>query len=393
MQHIRAAVLVGVGGLDEEALLAAGFGGIDDDAVGVGSGSGGAQAEIDAVVPGDAVVGHVEDHVAAAVAIRAAAAVEVVFATEGGELRIADLPAHGRGADLGPRFAAIVADEVIEHVFVRAVIDVSDERAIGEMPESTVAAPVGDEGQLAALRESFAAIGADVQLIDVLFGIASPVFDGVVGEVQHADFAIAILHIIHTATRGTEGPWIAPVLAAVLTLADQRHPVGLPQRILGHIADEVEEHDLAFVGDDGLFGHGGAAHLLLVQLFGKREHLRLAPGLATVQGTFELHPADTGVAAVVAGTVRIKRDQLPRLKLHQRMAEMTAATFRGVINEDKAVIRRIRWREPRGALGGFSGQRGRRRRCRSGGGDRYQEAKMSEEHDESKRVEERDLIR
>jgi len=60
------------------------------------------------------------------------------------------------------------------------------------------------------------------------------------------------------------------------------------------------------------------------------------------------------VAAVVAGAVRVKREQLPRRKLHQRMAEMPAAFGFGVIDEQEAVIRRIRRRDPGCAGGRFS---------------------------------------
>ena len=101
--------------------------------------------------------------------------------------------------------------------------------------------------------------------------------------------------------------------------------------------------------------------MLVEELLGEGQHLPRSPQvLPAVLGSLELHPAHRRVAAVVAGAVRIEREELARLILHQSMPQMTAAVVLGVIHEQNAVIRRIRRSDPSRAERRSAGQRCRR---------------------------------
>ena len=283
VQHVGLALLVGVGCLNQQAVGRAIVERADDDAVGIRARAGVLHPQVDAVVPVQAVARCVKNHVAAAVAVRSAAAVHEVAAAKRDELRIANFAAELRRFHAGPRLAAVAAGGVVEFLLVSAVVDEGDQVPIGQTTERSVASVFRVERQDAAADERLAAVAADVKLEHMLVCRAPPRARGIVGEVERADFAVLIHGVVDSATRIADGLRLTPRLSAVGTDRVQRRPIRLPQRRLRDIADEIEQNDVASIGPHGFLCHRRAALALLKELLRERQGLPFAPCPAAVQ--------------------------------------------------------------------------------------------------------------
>ena len=104
------------------------------------------------------------------------------------------------GLGLGPRAAAIVAQNIVGLALGVPVVDVNDEFAGIKHAHGSVRSPHGAEGKDAALGKRKAAVPADVQLVDMLLLVAEEVDLVVVREVQSQDLAVVVAHIVDSAS-------------------------------------------------------------------------------------------------------------------------------------------------------------------------------------------------